>query len=71
MLWALFIDGSVLVDSAKLVTFLLQRKTGDLLAVAWQLAKHSKMGAIFGLQCLTRGLRLIFYAPLSSEGLSL
>ena len=71
MSWALFIDGSVLVDSAKLATVLLQRLRGDVLAVAWQLAKDSKMGAIFGLQWLTRRMRLIFYAPLSTEGLSL
>ncbi|ABM79291.1 hypothetical protein [Prochlorococcus marinus] len=71
MSWALFIDGSVLVGSVKLATVLLQRLRGDVLAVAWQLAKDSKMGAIFSLPWLTRRLRLICYAPLSSEGLSL
>ena len=49
MSWALFIDGSVLVDSVKLATVLLQRLRGDVLAVVWQLAKDSKMGAIFSL----------------------
>ncbi len=49
MSWVLFIDGSVLVDSAKLATVMLQRLRSDVLAVAWQLAKDSKMGAIFSL----------------------